>query len=306
VSERIAWAEDMEPQSSFLATVRQAETDHDRARRAFLVANRMSAGASWMRLRSFASSLVPPAGKHVASDGAWAFLDKYLEALPQVRVGNAALGLGTHDHEKGDVVRYRAQVLQDLETFEEELLHRIGLYWSHRALLQRFKTRCERFESEKLRALVDANSGSAENALTLIAAEYLFDAGLNPLFDAAVVKLSPDLFDATTPSALYIETKQYAASPRKELLEAPWQIWDTWHELDGQHDVREAFLLVFRRGGPLVTFDEFARHGGRTLYPILVDIAETRTKGSRASEAPIHISAVELLPKRTSPDEAKQ
>jgi hypothetical protein len=73
-------------------------------------------------------------------------------------------------------------------------------------------------------------------------------------------------------------------------------MWDTWNELDGQHHVREAFLVVFRRGGPLVTFDDFARHGTRTLYPILIDIAEPTTRGSRAAAKPIHISARDLLP----------
>ena len=34
---------------------------------------------------------------------------------------------------------------------------------------------------------------------------------------------------------------------------APWQLWSTWNGIVGTHDVREAFLLVVRLGGPLVT-----------------------------------------------------
>jgi hypothetical protein len=141
-------------------------------------------------------------------------------------------------------------------------------------------------------------SGRAEEHLTLVAAEFLFDQGLNPLFNAPIVKLRPDLFDANLPHALYVEAKQYERDPRAMIRRAAWQMWDTWNELDSCHQVREAFLLVFRRAGPLVTFDESAHLEGRTLYPFLVDIAPPSKKGSRANQKPIHISAQELLPRK--------
>jgi hypothetical protein len=65
--------------------------------------------------------------------------------------------------------------------------------------------------------------------------------------------------------------------------------------------VREAYLLVFRLGGPLLVFDGFVKNGDRTLSPVLVDIAPNEVKGSRAKSASIHISADQLLPTTARP-----
>lgn len=165
--------------------------------------------------------------------------------------------------------------------------------------LSGFKTRCERFDGAALRAaIVNEPRRKPEDILTIALARYLFDQGLNPLFNAEIVKLRPDLFDSTGPFAFYVEAKQYEDKPQKLVTKAAWQVWDTWNELDGQYEVPEAFLLVFRRGGPLVVFDsEFVRSGSRTLYPLVVDIAEPASKGSRAKQGPVHITATDLAPK---------
>jgi hypothetical protein len=155
------------------------------------------------------------------------------------------------------------------------------------------------FLADDLRARMTAKSTKAELYATQTAAQFLFDEGLNPLFNAQIVRLRPDLFDPGLPHALYVEAKQYGtANPKRMIEKATWQVWDTWNELDSGYKVREAFLLVFRRAGPLVTFDESAHLEGRTLFPILVDVAPPAKKGSRAKQKPIHISASELLPHR--------
>jgi hypothetical protein len=135
--------------------------------------------------------------------------------------------------------------------------------------------------------------------LTLVAAEYLFDQGLNPLFNPQIVSLRPDLFDSTLSHALYVEAKQYTDRRMPEMLvkKAAWQVWDTWNELDAQHKVVEAFLIVFRRSGPLLVFEGPARFHGRTLHPILVDIAPTSSKGSRQKDQPVQIATRDLLPR---------
>lgn len=141
--------------------------------------------------------------------------------------------------------------------------------------MHRFKTKCERFLAADLRDQINVRTRKAEEVLTTAAARYLFDEGLNPLFSAPVVKLRPDLFDSQEPYSLYVEAKQYTKAPRQTVLRAAWQVWDTWSELDGQHAVREAFLLIFRRSGPLVVFEGApARLGDRTLHPVLIDISE--------------------------------
>lgn len=282
--------------ASFLAGLRQVDADHDRTRRAFLIVTRTHAGASYERLTEHAASLLPKEERHSPDDDNWSLLNSALATLEERRIGNIALGLGDRN-EYDSLTIYRNQILADLDTLSEEILHRIGLHLSHRALVQRFKTRCERFLAPSLReAVAGAGDRKPEDILTMAAAQHLFDAGLNPLFNASIVSLRPDLFDANLPYSLYIEAKQYIDAPRALIKKAAWQVWDTWSELEGEHKVAEAFLLVFRRGGPLVVFEGAAKLRDRTLHPILVDIAENTARGSRAKTGPIRIAPADLLP----------
>lgn len=298
-----SWTGDEAMANQFMATVRQVEVDHGLALRAFLVVTRTHPGAAWNRLVAFAASLIPPREVHSPEDDGWAILEKYTRTLDQLRVSNAALKLGDYDHAIGDVEKYRARILEDLDLFSEEVRHRIGLHLSRRALVRRFKTRCERFDAAALRvAIASEPKRKAEDILTIALAKYLFDQGLNPLFNAEIVKLRPDLFDGSGSYAFYLEAKQYETNPEKLIAKAARQVWDTWNELDGQHEVPEAFLVVFRRAGPLAVFDaDFVRFGARTLYPLLVDIADPTDKGSRAKNDPVHIRTSGLLPTRDVP-----
>jgi hypothetical protein len=180
------------------------------------------------------------------------------------------------------------------------LLRRLSLSVSHRALIERFKLRSQRYGADALRAALQRMGSGArrEDFLALRCAEYLFDEGLNPLFNAQIVRLRPDLFDSSLPHTLYVEAKQYSEGKglRAKLRKACWQIWSTWSELEGQSHLTEGFLLVFRLGGPLVTFDTSVRFENRTLYPVLVDLAPNPSRGHAEKIRPIHIGAAEMIP----------
>jgi hypothetical protein len=272
----------------FQSAYDQIKFDHDVAQRIRCAVEQVHAGAAWSRLVRFAQSLIPP-----KTDD----LESYIATIYELKVANTALDIDVrYEHEKGDLASYRATIFEALGTFREEMVLRFGLHLSHRALVMRFKTKCERFMAQTLLERCK-DASRPEDILTSAAAEYLFDQGLNPLFNAPIVTLRPDLFDPSLPHALYIEAKQYNdGSPKTKVVRATWQVWDTWNQLDGQHKVLEAFLLVFRRGGSLLTFDECVRLNGRTLYPIVVDIAPSNAKGSCAKSKSIHISGEELLP----------
>jgi hypothetical protein len=126
---------------------------------------------------------------------------------------------------------------RDVDVVQMELLGRIGLLLSHRALIMRFKQRCERFEADTLRTAVERLGPQArrEDYLTQKCARALFEEGLNPLFNAAIVRLRPDLFDPGAGWTLYVEAKQYStlATLRANLKKASWQVWSTWSELEG-------------------------------------------------------------------------
>lgn len=286
--------------------VQKLRAEHERAFRAFVLAGRMHPGAAYLRLCAFSSSLLPLEAAYAPSNQGWDLLLKWIATLPRRRIANAALDIVETEFEKSNLEDYRTQVLRDLDSCCEALVARLGLHISRRRLVLRFKQRCEQFQADLLRSAIEKRTPrKPEDTLTLAAAEYFFDAGLNPLFNAEIVRLRPDLFEASGPHAFYLEAKQYDGKhPTSKLLRAVWQVWDTWHGLDAHYDVREAFLLVFRRGGPLVEFEDVARHDGRFLYPVVVDISPTAAIGSRATLAPVRITEAEMMPK--TPDVSRR
>jgi hypothetical protein len=60
------------------------------------------------------------------------------------------------------------------------------------------------------------------------------------------------------------------------------------------HPCDEAFLVVFRRSGPLVDLPKVVRHEGLKLYSVVVDISEEG--GSKEKGQVISLSEAELRP----------
>lgn len=74
-------------------------------------------------------------------------------------------------------------------------------------------------------------------------------------------------------------------------------MWDTLSRLQsGPARVVEAFYVVFRRGGPRYVLPDELRSEGVTVYPVLVDIAETAKSGARQRHQPMRIDEAYLLP----------
>jgi hypothetical protein len=74
------------------------------------------------------------------------------------------------------------------------------------------------------------------------------------------------------------------------------QVWDMLDQLRGTtHDVREAFYVVYRRGGPRYAFPPRVQDGDRVVHVIAIDIAPSDERGSRARHT-IAIELAELAP----------
>lgn len=186
-------------------------------------------------------------------------------------------------------------VRSDARLLHEELRFRLGLVRSNVTLVQRYAHRCGSFDARRLRRACDENSGSAERLLTLDLARYLFDAGLNPIIDATIGGLKPDLVHVQKGTLFYVEAKQYADDyPGSMLRKAYRQVWGTWAHLRKTHSVPEAFLVVFRRAGPWVDLPDVIHHEGLRLYSVVVDISEEG--GSAEKRSPISLTAQELSP----------
>jgi hypothetical protein len=189
------------------------------------------------------------------------------------------------------------EIQRDIRTLQLALVTSLAKGRSRRATMERFAARCESFDRERL--LQDlAGAKKPEAVLTLAFARYLFDAGFNPLVDAAACGLRPDILDATADPAFYVEAKQYEKIGNGfagKLKEDIAQTLNTWGRLAKRWSLPEAFVLIFRRSGRPVELDRTElRVRGRRLYVCCVDLAPPDESGSRSKE-PVHVQVGDLL-----------
>lgn len=189
-------------------------------------------------------------------------------------------------------------IQKDIRTLHLGLVTALARGRSRWGIVRRFGARCETFGRNALLAELQQGARKPEAVLTLAFAQFLFDAGLNPLVDAAACGLRPDLLDATSEPAVYVEAKQYENIGEAFLTAVKAdlaQTMNTWDRLAKRWLVPEAFLVIFRRSGrPLALENVEARHRGRRLYVLDVDLAAASESGSRSSE-PVRVDIQALL-----------
>lgn len=170
----------------------------------------------------------------------------------------------------------------------EELRHRVGSRASMLSLFERFKNRCEWHDRERLASLVGKRASKQKRAQheELLTAElrlWLFDKGLNPIATPQMGGLRPDVIDPTHGSNLYVEAKQYHRAEKGYLIKAFQQVWSTVATLQtSSYKVREAFLVIFRWGGPQYKLPPSVIGESWTTHILVIDIAEPSERGSRA------------------------
>lgn len=225
-------------------------------------------------------------GRQVGNLGA----EKFATLLhdPQAR-----LNAGQPTHDGVDVAE--AEVRNDLRLLYTELRVRLGLCRSRQVIVGQFTTRCTWYDAERLREICKKDSKRAERLLTLEFGRFLFDHGLVAVLNPEIGEHKPDLLG----DLLYVEAKQYSdGSPKSLISAAARQVWSTWQRLREATKIDEAFLLVFRVGGRLVTMPTVVEHRGLRLFPVLVDIAPPAQSGSREEALPLAIDDEDLLPEK--------
>jgi len=191
------------------------------------------------------------------------------------------------DFSHGSVQRLVAGLADDLAVLHDELALALGTVRSRLALIDRFVTRCERYDRQRLVDLAD-RAHRPEAVLRDELARYLFDAGLDPLTEASLATTRADVLDLSA-SPVLIEAKQYKSGGKETLTkliqEAYLQTVDTAAELRTRA-VLEAFVVVIRRaGGRRVLPEESVRLGSTDYWFRLVDLAPSKQTGSGAKEA---------------------
>jgi len=201
---------------------------------------------------------------------------------------------GGRNASEAGAIELHEQLEDDLVTVREEFMLRVGRQRSRLAIVKRYAVGCEAFRAKELREMV-VDSKRPEDRLTLDFARYLFETGLNPLIDANVSNLKPDILHLDPGALFYVEAKQYKGEhPRSNLIDAYKQVWSTWSRLRKRYPSREAFLVVFRRGGPFVELPEVITHNNLKLYSILADISTEA--GSKEKLKTFTITAEEVKP----------
>jgi hypothetical protein len=193
----------------------------------------------------------------------------------------------------------------DMHRIYEEVRRRIGAERSLLSVVQRYRQKCQWYDSERLRVLATNGSGTPEDRLSETLATYLFDHGLNPLTRPLLGRILPDILDTDAGFSFYVEAKQYTRGVPGYLLQGMQQVWAMLDHLRGSgYDVREAFYVVYRRSGPRYSFPPRVSHRDRVVHILLVDIAETSERGSHAPPTRT-FSVEELLPGAAVPLDAQ-
>jgi hypothetical protein len=258
-----------------------------------------SGGVALVILEDFVTKLTPRFKPHQSKGDLLLFAN---QAKNLVLTGLDKLHDDLYGSSRGDgkvakdwVTRLRPVVAR----FHEGLRARVGARRSLLGLLHRFKSRCEWHDGERLRTIM-ARTGAHENDLTAEFARWLFDQGLNPITQPLMAGLEPDLLDPSFRPTVYVEAKRYksAKGSRDHLRKGIFQLHDTVARLNGTpYQVREAFFLVFREGGPRYVIPDTVRGEGWVVFPVLVDISPASESGSRQKDRPIVIPAEEWMPK---------
>lgn len=198
-------------------------------------------------------------------------------------IAEAIFGVGKLNLDDAEVKSLIEGMRNDIKRIYEDIRRRLGQERSLLAVFQRYRQRCEWYDTERLRGIAANSKGKPEDRLVDTLVSYLFDHGLNPLIQPLVGKIRPDLLDAHSRFSFYVEAKQYINASADYLLKGMQQVWDMLGQLRGSgYDVREAFYVIYRRGGPRYDFAPRVQHGDRVVHVLMIDIAPTDQRGSKS------------------------
>lgn len=176
----------------------------------------------------------------------------------------------------------------------EGLRERIGRLGARVQVIERYKTRCTWFEADAVRAIAESQG---ELGLTRHLALFLFDQGL-PVVTR--LKLGVHEFDVAglAEGSILVEAKVYSgrqapAVVKRNVLQGVSQIHSYLNSFEAATGIREAYLVVFRAGGPLLDMPDRITTPRLSIFPVVIDVGEAKESGSRQPK-PIVIAEEDL------------
>ena len=229
------------------------------------------------------------------------YYNEGLDIQGKSHITEALYDVHASSKDKNESLEHSVRALKlHVERIYEDLRLGVGTRRSLLGLINRFQHRCQWHDRVRLFNLAKGAKRKVEETLTAELALWLFDQGLSPVSKPMMAGLQPDLTDPSFKFNLYVEAKQYNAPAKDYLVHGFHQLWDTVSGLKGTpYEVKEAFYVVFRCGGPRYVLPEQALPGeGWTAHLRIIDIAPAKERGSQGAKKPIVISMDEFMPAR--------
>lgn len=279
-----------------LDELREIKSDYDARFIALSPTLRSSPGLAALRLNYLRNQLILPntyrtatlaADHEVRRDvyGEFAEIYRLMHEDPQLGQGHR----GNHVE-----IRLVSAVRADVERVFVEIMRRARKAPTRLALLRRYKTRCEWYTRDEMRRLGEAADAVArpEDRIVEDLSRFLFEEGLNTLNTPMTGRVRADILDTSQPRfTLYIEAKQYEDrdGATTALRAGLRQVASTANILDPL-SITEAFLVIFRRRGPLLTYSHpSAKVGNVIVHVLTIDIAPWDEVGSAEGRNPFEV-----------------
>ncbi|MCK4396634.1 hypothetical protein KAW96_08585 [candidate division WOR-3 bacterium] len=182
----------------------------------------------------------------------------------------------------------------------ESLRVEIGLTLLPSQLVHRYKLRSQWYNKEYLWSLIDSfekgKKASIEHIVTQDVAKYLFDQGITVFYRFKAGQHEFDLLeDAKSP--LFVEVKIYKDNGSKHrLIQGIAELHAYLNNVKSLRGIKNAYYVIFRLAGPIYEFPEMIHTNQFSIYPILIDIGESKVSGSRQPK-PIIIKPEEIFAK---------
>ncbi len=179
-------------------------------------------------------------------------------------------------------------------TAYEGLRETIGRLGARMQIVERYKTRCTWYEASTIRAI---GQSEGELGLTRHLALFLFDQGLPVVTRLRLGVHEFDVADLASGTIL-VEAKTYSGSHTRsrvktDVLNGVSQVHSYLNSFEAATGIREAYLVVFRRGGALLDMPDRINTPRFSIYPVVIDVGEASDSGRRQPR-PLVITAEQI------------